>query len=141
LNKDFENNKGTLPWPVSAGVITQRFGKHPHASIAGVEVNSNGVDFATEKGASVLAVFEGKVTSIFNIPGAGQNVIVTHGSYKTVYSGLSEVNVAIGDKVNIKQKIGNIMYDGDEYLLHFEVWKVNSETGVAQNPEAWIKKR
>jgi hypothetical protein len=33
------------------------------------------------------------------------------------------------------------MYDGDEYLLHFEVWKVNYETGVAQNPEAWIKKR
>lgn len=141
LNKDFENNKGTLPWPVSAGVITQRFGKHPHASIAGVEVNSNGVDFATEKGASVLAVFEGKVTSIFNIPGAGQNVIVTHGSYKTVYSGLSDVNVSVGDKVSIKQKIGNIMYDGDEYLLHFEIWKVNSETGVAQNPEAWIKKR
>ena len=87
LNKDFEKNKGALPWPVSAGVITSHFGKHAHPSLAQVTVNNNGVDFTTDKNASALAVFSGKVTSIFSIPGAGQNVIVTHGSYKTVYSG------------------------------------------------------
>lgn len=141
LNADFEKNKGTLPWPVASGVITQRFGKHPHASLAGITVNSNGVDFTTEKNAAVLAVFGGTVTSIFNIPGAGQNIIVTHGTYKTVYSGLSSVNVAIGDKVSNKQKLGTVNFNGEENLLHFEVWKVGAEGGAAQNPELWLKRR
>lgn len=141
LSADFEKNKGTLPWPISSGVITQRFGKHPHSSIAGIEVNSNGVDFVTEKDASVYAVFGGTVTSIFSIPGAGQNVIITHGSYKTVYSGLTNVSVSVGDKVSTKEKIGNVLYDGEEYTMHFEVWKVNAESGTAQNPESWIKRR
>lgn len=141
LNADFEKNKGNLPWPVTSGVITQRFGKHPHSSIAGITVNSNGVDFTTEKNAAVLAVFGGTVTSIFNIPGAGQNIIVTHGTYKTVYSGLSSVTVAVGDKVTNKQKIGTVDFNGEENLLHFEVWKVGAEGGAAQNPEAWLKGR
>jgi hypothetical protein len=33
------------------------------------------------------------------------------------------------------------MYDGEDYTLHFEVWKVVAEAGAAQNPELWIKKR
>lgn len=140
-NSDFEKNKGSLPWPVPAGVITSAFGKHPHPSLAGVEVKNNGVDFVTEKNASALAVFAGTVTSVFNIPGAGQNVIVTHGTYKTVYSGLSEVNVKVGDKVSIKQKLGTVMYDGEENILHFEIWKVGAESGAAQNPEGWIKRK
>jgi septal ring factor EnvC (AmiA/AmiB activator) len=141
VNKDFEKNKGALPWPVSAGIITSHFGKHAHPSLAQVTVNNNGVDFTTDKNASALAVFSGKVTSIFNIPGAGQNVIVTHGSYKTVYSGLETVSVNIGDSVSAKQKLGTIMYDGEDYTLHFEVWKVGADAGAAQNPELWIKKR
>lgn len=141
MNADFEKNKGNLPWPVPSGIITQRFGKHPHASIAGIEVNSNGIDFTADKDAAVLNVFEGKVTSIFTIPGAGQNVIVTHGTYKTVYSGLNSVTVSIGDKVSIKQKLGTVLFDGEDYTLHFEVWKVNAEAGVAQNPELWLKRR
>jgi septal ring factor EnvC (AmiA/AmiB activator) len=141
VNKDFEKNKGALPWPVSAGIITSHFGKHAHPSLAQVTVNNNGVDFTTDKNASALAVFSGKVTSIFNIPGAGQNVIVTHGSYKTVYSGLETVSVKIGDTVTAKQKLGTVMYDGEDYTLHFEVWKVGADAGAAQNPELWIKKR
>ncbi len=141
LNADFEKNKGVLPWPVSAGVITSHYGKHAHPSLDQVTVNNNGVDFTTDKNASALAVFGGTVSSVFNIPGAGQNVIVTHGSYKSVYSGLSEINVKVGDKITARQKIGTVMFDGEEYTLHFEVWKVGSEAGSAQNPELWIKKR
>ncbi len=141
INADFEKNKGLLPWPVSSGIITSRFGRHPHASLAQVEVNNNGVDFTTENGAYALAVFAGKVTSVFTIAGAGQNVIVTHGSYKTVYSGLSDVTVKVGDTVELKQKLGKVLEDGDENTLHFEVWKVESTGGKAQNPELWIKKR
>jgi septal ring factor EnvC (AmiA/AmiB activator) len=140
-NTDFEKNKGALPWPVSAGVIVSRFGTSDHPSLDQVTIQNNGVDFSTNKGAQALAIFNGTVSSIFDIPGAGMNVIVTHGSYKTVYSGLSQVSVKIGDKVSVKQSIGAIGYDGDDYTLHFEVWKVGASTGNALNPELWIKKR
>ncbi|MFM7311119.1 MAG: murein hydrolase activator EnvC family protein [Flavobacteriales bacterium] len=140
-NADFEKNKGVLPWPVSAGVISSHFGKHAHPTLAQVTVNNNGTDFSTTAGANAIAIFSGTVTSVFNIPGAGQNVIITHGSYKTVYSGLSSVSVSVGDKVSSKQSLGTIQSDGEEYTLHFEVWKVGSEGGSAQNPELWIKKR
>lgn len=142
INADFEKNKGLLPWPVSSGIITSRFGRHPHASLAQVEVNNNGVDFTTENSAHVLAVFGGKVTSVFTISsGAGQNVIITHGSYKTVYSGLKDVTVKVGDSVDVRQRLGSVISDGEENTLHFEVWKVESTGGKAQNPELWIKKR
>ncbi len=141
INADFEKNKGLLPWPVSAGVITSRFGRHTHESLSQVEVNNNGMDFTTEKGAYAMAVFAGKVTSVFTIAGAGQNVIVTHGSYKTVYAGLKDVLVKVGDSVDLRQKIGTVYSDDDSNTLHFEVWKVDSSGGKAQNPESWIIKR
>ncbi len=140
-NTDFEKNKGSLPWPVSAGVIVSHFGTTNHPSLDQVTVQNNGVDFSTHKGTQALAIFSGTVTSIFEIPGAGMNVIVTHGSYKSVYSGLSQVNVKQGEKVSTKQAIGVVGYDGEDYTLHFEVWKVGASTGNALNPESWIKKR
>jgi murein hydrolase activator len=140
-NSDFEKNKGALPWPVGAGVIVTHFGASAHPSLDQVTVQSNGVDFSTNKGTSALAIFSGSVTSVFDIPGAGMNVIVTHGSYKTVYSGLSQVNVKVGDKVSTKQALGIVGHDGEDYTLHFEVWKVGATTGSALNPESWIKRR
>ncbi|MDZ4823887.1 MAG: peptidoglycan DD-metalloendopeptidase family protein [Flavobacteriales bacterium] len=141
INADFEKNKGSLPWPVSAGVITLGYGVQPHPVVSGAEINSKGIDFTTEKNASVLSVFNGEVSSVFSIPGAGQNIIVTHGSYKSVYSGLNTVSVKVGDKVNAKQTLGTVLYDGEQTVLHFEVWKVNTDGGVVQNPSLWLKKR
>ena len=83
-NTVFEQNKGSLPWPVPSGAIGSKFGRHAHESIAGIEVNNKGVDFITSANAEIFTVFNGTVTSVFNIQGAGMNVIVTHGAYKTV---------------------------------------------------------
>jgi murein DD-endopeptidase MepM/ murein hydrolase activator NlpD len=141
LNSNFETNKGNLPWPVAQGTITSRFGKHNHPSLNDIVLNNNGVDFTTKQGENVLCVFGGKVTSVFSIPGAGYNIIVTHGTYKTVYSGLAQVSVKVGDKVNSKQSMGNVGMTDDEAVLHFELWSVNSTKGTAQNPESWIKRR
>jgi septal ring factor EnvC (AmiA/AmiB activator) len=141
LNSNFETNKGNLPWPVAQGTITSHFGKHSHPSLEDIVLNNNGVDFTTKQGENVLCVFGGKVTSVFSIPGAGYNIIVTHGTYKTVYSGLAQVSVKVGDKVNSKQSLGNVGMTDDEAVLHFELWSVNSTKGTAQNPESWIKRR
>ena len=140
-NTVFEQNKGSLPWPVPAGAIGSKFGRHAHESISGIEVNNKGVDFITSANAEIYTVFSGTVTSVFNIQGAGMNVIVTHGAYKTVYSGLQNVYVAVGSKVNTKDKIGTVADNGEGYVLHFELGKVSEAGWVPQNPELWLKRR
>jgi septal ring factor EnvC (AmiA/AmiB activator) len=141
INNNFENNKGNLPWPVSQGAITSRFGKHNHPSLEDIVLNNNGLDFTTKQGENVLCVFSGTVSSVFSIPGAGYNIIITHGTYKTVYSGLAQVNVKVGDKIGAKQTIGTVGMTDDEAVLHFELWSVNNVKGTAQNPESWIKRK
>ena len=140
-NTVFEQNKGSLPWPVPSGAISSKFGRHAHESIAGIEVNNKGVDFITSANAEIYTVFNGTVTSVFNIQGAGMNVIVTHGAYKTVYSGLQNVYVSVGSKVNTKDKIGTVADNGEGYVLHFELGKVSEAGWVPQNPELWLKRR
>jgi septal ring factor EnvC (AmiA/AmiB activator) len=140
-NTVFEQNKGSLPWPVPSGAIGSKFGRHAHESIAGIEVNNKGVDFITSANAEIFTVFNGTVTSVFNIQGAGMNVIVTHGAYKTVYSGLQNVYVSVGSKVNTKDKIGNVADNGEGYVLHFELGKVSEAGWIPQNPELWLKRR
>ena len=49
LAENFTTNKGTLPWPVERGVITERFGKQKHPVLAGIEIYNNGVKITTEK--------------------------------------------------------------------------------------------
>lgn len=140
-NTVFEQNKGSLPWPVASGAVGSKFGRHAHESIAGIEVNNKGVDFITSANAEIFTVFNGTVTSVFNIQGAGMNVIVTHGAYKTVYSGLQNVYVSVGTKVNTKDKIGTVADNGEGYVLHFELGKVSEAGWVPQNPELWLKRR
>ena len=140
-NTVFEQNKGSLPWPIASGAVGSKFGRHAHESIAGIEVNNKGVDFITSANAEIFTVFNGTVTSVFNIQGAGMNVIVTHGAYKTVYSGLQNVYVSVGAKVNTKDKIGTVADNGEGYVLHFELGKVSEAGWVPQNPELWLKRR
>ena len=140
ISENFEKNKGKLPWPVTRGVILQKFGEQPHAYLPGITVINNGVDIATDAGMKVRAIFDGEVTSVFAIPGAGQNVIVTHGSYKTVYTNLTSVAVRKGDQITAFQELGALVEKDGSSTAHLEIWKVGSSGGKAQNPEYWISK-
>lgn len=140
LSANFEKNRGKLPWPVERGVITSKFGNNPHPVLAGITVPNNGIDIATGADSDVRSVFEGTVSGVFSIPGAGQNVIINHGAYRTVYANLKEVRVSKGDKVSVKQVIGTVLTDesSGKSEAHLEIWKV-SETGpVKQDPVLWI---
>lgn len=138
--KGFLTNRGALPWPVTQGSIVGHYGQHQHPVFEKVIINNNGIDIATTRGASVRSVFEGEVTGITNIPGAGWLVIVRHGDYLTVYANLDDVQVKTGDKVKTKQIIGRVLTnaENDETVLHFEVWKSGSGK---MNPEEWIVRR
>jgi len=140
LNKGFEANKGRLPWPVDKGTITEGYGKHAHATLPNVITNNNGVDISAPKSAQVRAVFEGEVTSVLSIPGAGKVVIIRHGNYRTVYSNLQEAYVSVGMKVTTKQAIGSLLpIDGETLsVAHFEIHQVLDGQVVRINPSLWI---
>jgi septal ring factor EnvC (AmiA/AmiB activator) len=140
LNQSFESNRGRLPWPVSSGTITEGYGKNPHPKIKNLYTNNNGIDISTNRGSSVRAVFDGEVTSVLSIPGAGKVIIIKHGNYRTVYSNLQDVNVSVGSKVKTKQSIGSLLPDDDDVLSvsHFEIHQVSNGQINRMNPTNWI---
>ncbi len=136
LSNEFASNKGRLPWPVE-GVVTDRFGKHQHPVYKNVELpQNNGVTLTVRRGAKAMAVFNGKVTQVFVLPGYNQCVLVNHGAYYTLYTKLKSVSVKVGDKVSTGQEIGVVDTIGGEDLFHFELWNGNEP----QNPENWLRK-
>ena len=139
IGKSFESNKGSLAWPVGNGSITERYGRNAHPTLSGVITNNNGIDITCSKGSTVKAVFEGEVTSVFSITGAGKVVIIKHGAYRTVYSNLGETFVKIGSQVSTKQAIGSLLSsEGGVSVCHFEVHLVSGATTQSLNPSLWI---
>lgn len=138
----FALNKGRLPWPVEKGTITVNYGKNAHPTLPGVYTQNNGVDISTPKNAVVRAVFDGEVTSVLNIPGAGKAVIVKHGNYRTVYSNLQDVYVTKGAKVTTKTPLGSLLpsKDGNISIAHFEIHEVKDGNVNQLNPNLWITK-
>ena len=141
IGKNFEGNKGRMPSPVSNGSITEKYGKNPHPTLAGVFTNNNGIDITCSGNSKARAVFEGVVSAVINVSGAGKVVIIKHGGYRSVYSNLEETSVKVGDKVSIKQNIGTIMLDGGSYsVLHFEIHVIVGSSTQSLNPSLWISR-
>ncbi|MCO4293142.1 peptidoglycan DD-metalloendopeptidase family protein [Solitalea sp. MAHUQ-68] len=134
LTADFESNRGRLPWPVEKGIIVERFGIHPHPVLEKVETNNDGVDIKTNPGASVRAVFGGKVVAVTALFGE-YAILINHGEYFTVYSNLRSVSVSKGQMIGVKQAIGTVSTDADgNSELNFQVRK----GATALNPEYWL---
>jgi len=133
----FEQNRRRIPWPVEKGVITEKFGVHPHPVLNNVTVNNNGVNITTEPGSKARAVFNGEVSRVFGITGGNMAVILRHGQYLTVYSNLVDVLVKKGDVVSIRQNLGRIYTDDSDdskTTLKFQIWKESQKL----NPEEWL---
>lgn len=141
-NKGFEANKGRLPWPVKKGEITRGFGKQPHPVYSTVYTNNDGLDITTVRGSTVRAVYDGEVSSIVVIGGAGKAVIVKHGNYRSIYSNLQETYVVAGDKISAKQEIGALLVNpAGTSVVHFEIRKVTAEGSISIiNPTYWLYK-
>ena len=129
---DFQSNKGDLPWPVSKGTITRRFGTQPHPTLKTIEIANNGIDIHTNNKAEVFAVFRGIVAGTQFIPGYQNIIILQHGKYYTVYSNLEELYVKRGEQVRSKQAIGRL--SGNKPEVHFEIWREKQRL----NPVNWI---
>lgn len=132
----FAANKGRLPWPVAKGFISGHYGKHQHPIYENVILNNKGVYIQTPAGSDARAVYEGEVTTCM-VMGSTYAIIIQHGNYRTVYTGIQTPSVKPGDKVQAKQAIGRIASNPDEdnkTELQFQVW----EDRQLQNPELWL---
>jgi septal ring factor EnvC (AmiA/AmiB activator) len=143
LSADFEKNRGKLPWPVERGVITQKFGDNPHPVLAGIMVPNNGVNIATNQNAQIRAVFDGTISGVISIPGAGKSIIINHGGYRSVYSNMKEVFVSKGQTISAKEAIGLVLTDevDGKTEAHIEIWKVSEEGTIKEDPAKWITRQ
>lgn len=137
LAKDFEKNKGKLPWPVERGLLTMRYGVNKSHINANLEVISNGIRIETDEGADAKSIFDGEVAVISLIRGANPMVLVRHGNYLSLYKNLIEIYVKPHQKVKAGDKIGKIGKDAatGKTILTF----VLAKNANKLDPAAWIK--
>jgi septal ring factor EnvC (AmiA/AmiB activator) len=135
LSASFEDNKNKFPWPVQ-GFISMGFGRQKHPLLKGIYVENNGVNIQTTENEKVKSIFEGEVRAVAFIPPLGNSIIITHGEYFTVYSGLKEVFVKQGQKVTRSQEIGQVLSNSDGISeLRFQIRK----NTTALDPRLWLR--
>lgn len=135
----FENMRGSLPRPVGGAFrVTSRFGRHSLPDMPDVVFDNPGIDAEVAQGAAAQAVYPGKVSGVYMVPGFATVVIVSHGNYYTVYGNLSSTSVKVGDTVKQGQALGRVAPGEDDAShgsIHFEVWKNRDK----QDPMLWIR--
>ncbi|WP_147313807.1 murein hydrolase activator EnvC family protein [Deminuibacter soli] len=135
---NFESNRGRLPWPVDAGYVSIPYGQYevPNSKLKG---NSEGIEISLPVGATVKSVADGEVSSVFDLGGGEQAVLVMHGKYFTTYSHLGSVNVNSGQKVKAGTVIGKAgASDDGDGMVGF---MITNEKGSFLNPVSWLKHR
>lgn len=136
LSSSFEDNKKKFPWPVETGFISQKFGRQNHPALKGIVIQNDGINIQTKNGEHVKAIFEGEVTAVAFTPGIGSTVLINHGSYFTVYSGLKEIVVKKGQKVSTNQNLGEIISNNEGISeLRFRIYKDKTPL----DPQTWLK--
>jgi murein hydrolase activator len=138
IGESFMENKGRLPWPVERGVITSHFGIHQHPVLKYLTEENIGIEISSSGKTSARSVFKGEVTAISAISGSNMTVIIRHGKYLTVYNNLINVRVKKGDKVELKQIIGEVFPDpgsNNNCTLKFMIFEQKY-----LDPELWISK-
>ena len=135
LSSSFEENRSKFPWPVS-GFVSQKFGRQEHPVLKGIVLQNDGINIQTRQEEKVKCIFEGEVRAVAFIPSIGTSVIISHGEYFTVYSGLKDVLVKKGQKVSLNQEIGQVHINSDGVSeLRFQIRK----NTVALDPQTWLK--
>ncbi|MGB0891902.1 MAG: murein hydrolase activator EnvC family protein [Flavobacteriaceae bacterium] len=139
LASRFESNRGRLPWPVSNGYISRKYGKQKHPVFPGIQINSSGLHFTSQRGTKAESIFNGKVTEIILNEGGKKTVVVRHGNYFSAYNNLENIYVNKGDTVSTGQILGQVFTDKitKKTTLVFILYKNTQKL----NPSSWISKR
>jgi len=138
ISSNFLSNKGQLPWPLTEGVITRRFGTQPHPVVKTTTINSTGIMVATSPNSIVRSIFEGQVLSVYGFKGGNPGILIRHGKYISNYQNLSQVFVKKGDKINAGEEIGIIFTNNisGKAILKFSIFNELKP----ENPQNWLSK-
>ena len=135
LSSSFADNRAKFPWPVK-GFVSMGFGRQKHPVLKGIYLENNGVNIQTAQNEKVRTIFEGEVSRVAFLPMVGNTVIIAHGEYFTVYSGLKEVYVKSGQKVSISQEIGQVQSNAEGISeLRFQIRK----NTLPLDPQQWLR--
>lgn len=139
LASDFASNKGRLIWPVERGRVIRPYGESRHPTLPNITVKNSGIDIETVENALVRAVFKGEVLAIQNVKGGGLAVSIRHGDYITVYYNIKNLKVQKGDKIALKQVLGEVGKNAftGKSILKFRIQKNLTKL----NPSSWVLKR
>ncbi len=139
IGDSFSENKGKLPWPVERGIITSHFGIQKNPDLKYLTEDNIGIEITSSGNMKARCVFQGEVVGVLAIRGANMTIIVKHGKFLSVYTNIVNVKVKQGDKLLIKQEIGDIYSDpnkNNNCILKFMI----CETKKYLDPELWISK-
>lgn len=135
----FAAMRGSLPHPVSGYFrVTSRFGRNSLPNMPEVTYDNPGIDAECTLGGTAQAVYAGKVSGIYKVPGYETVVIVNHDDYYTVYGNIIAASVKVGDTVKQGQAVGKVGADENnpkQGMIHFEVWKKRDKT----DPLSWLR--
>ena len=135
LSGNFESNKGRFPMPITGAYkIVNTQGQHRVEGLKGTTVQeTKGIELKGQPGAKARCIFDGEVSRVQDYRGS-VIVIVRHGTYFSVYSDLSSVNVTSGQKVSTRQIIGSVSRDG---TMKFQLRRLS---GALLNPLSWLSR-
>ncbi len=136
LSSSFTANKGRLPMPITGSYsVVGHYGTYTVAGLKNVTLDNKGIDIRGQQGAQARAVFDGVVSQVFQY-GGYYIVMLRHGSYISVYSGLASVSVSKGARVSTRQALGAVgKDDSGNIVLHFQLRQESSRL----NPEQWVR--
>lgn len=138
LASSFTASRARLPWPVTKGFISDRFGRKAHPVLKGIYVENQGVDIQTNAGEGVRTVYDGIVQDVTSMPGMNNVVAIQHGDYFTIYAKLRSVSVRVGQRVKAREPIGTVATDKNGVSeIQFQIWKEFTKL----NPESWLTPR
>ncbi|MEX2362012.1 MAG: peptidoglycan DD-metalloendopeptidase family protein [Balneolaceae bacterium] len=135
----FENNfaqaKGQLPWPVNSKTVSKKFGRIRNP-LYGTVTEHPGIDIVADPASKVRSVADGQVFRIRPLPGYGDVVFMSHGSYYTAYGNLSKVDVEVGSVLKANEVIGlsGTLQSELGEVVFFLIRKGNENL----NPESWL---
>lgn len=136
LSANFASNKGRLPMPITGSYnVVGHYGNYSVAGLKNVTLANKGIDIRGQKGCSARAVFDGTVSAVFQYAGS-YTIMIRHGNYISVYSGLSNISVRKGQTVKTRDPLGAVIPNADgHHVLHFQL----RTTSTPLNPEVWVR--
>lgn len=131
----FEHQKGRLEFPVK-GEIIGFFGKELDKK-GRTALLRKGIEIKSRVGATVKAVYDGRVIFADQFKGFGLLIIIDHGGgYYTLYAHTAKILKKVNDEINKDDIIGEVGEGLDgEPSLYFEV----RHGGKPENPLDWLK--